>query len=255
MRHRRRIREERATVVTYHYVWLLWASAFLIPWSVLFAGNPGLRRVMWQASAVTALFGLTEPVFVPRYWNPPSLFDLAQRTGFDLESLIFTFAIGGIGAAAYTTLAHRVHAPVADDERNRRRHRFHRAMLVAPFVFFVPLWMLRWNPIYPSIVCLLLGSLGALACRRDLARPTLVGGILFLCLYAAFMLGLRWLAPGYIAHTWNLSALNGGLVYGIPLEELLFGMSFGMYWSTVYEHVTWHELHARRSTMSRRQVT
>jgi hypothetical protein len=27
------------------------------------------------------------------YWAPPSLFSLAQKTGFDIESLIFSFAI------------------------------------------------------------------------------------------------------------------------------------------------------------------
>jgi hypothetical protein len=32
---------------------------------------------------------LTEPLFVPDYWNPPSLFDLARRSGFDIESVIF----------------------------------------------------------------------------------------------------------------------------------------------------------------------
>jgi len=48
----------------------------------------------WR-SWLTALFGLTEPRFVPEYWNPPSLFDLAQCTGFDIESLIFCFGIGG----------------------------------------------------------------------------------------------------------------------------------------------------------------
>lgn len=43
-------------------------------------------------------FGLTEPLFVPEYWMPPSLFDLALNTDFDIESLIFYFGIGGIGA-------------------------------------------------------------------------------------------------------------------------------------------------------------
>lgn len=47
-----------------------------------------------MVSLATAFFGLTEPLFVPEYWNPPTLFDLAQRTGFDLESLIFCFGIG-----------------------------------------------------------------------------------------------------------------------------------------------------------------
>ena len=68
----------------YHYVWLVWASGFVVPWMILFAANPQRRRTMWRAGIITGLFGLTEPIFVPRYWNPPSLFDLAQRTRFDI---------------------------------------------------------------------------------------------------------------------------------------------------------------------------
>ena len=86
-------------------MWLLWASAFLIPWTLLYAfADADRRRVIWRTSLITSLFGLTEPIFVPQYWNPPSLFDLAARTGFDIESLIFSFAIGGIGASAYAWL-------------------------------------------------------------------------------------------------------------------------------------------------------
>ena len=56
---------------------------------------------MLLVSVFTMPFGLTEPLFVPRYWDPPSLFNLAATTGFDIESLIFCFAIGGIGAVLY----------------------------------------------------------------------------------------------------------------------------------------------------------
>jgi hypothetical protein len=41
------------------------------------------------------------------YWNPPSLFDLARTSGFDIESLIFSFGIGGIGAVLYNLLTGR----------------------------------------------------------------------------------------------------------------------------------------------------
>ncbi len=77
------------------HVWLIWSSAFLVPWVALYLAYPRHRRVMVRASLLTMPFGLTEPLFVPEYWNPPSLFGLAQRTGFDVESLIFCFAIGG----------------------------------------------------------------------------------------------------------------------------------------------------------------
>ena len=224
----------------YHYVWLLWSCAFLALWGVLFVAIRRQRRAMWRASLVTALFGLTEPIFVPTYWLPPSLFELAQRTGFDIESFIFAFAVGGIGVVWYTAFARRELVPYGTEDRRERRHRLHRVALVAPFALLVPAYLLPWNPIYPSLLALALGALGSVACRPDLMKNTLVGGVLFFLLYGAFMLGLRWFTPAYIEAVWNLPALSGGLICGIPVEELLFGLTFGMYWSGVYEHLTWH---------------
>ncbi len=195
---------------------------------------------MWRASVATALFAVTEPLFVPAYWNPPSLFELAQRTGFDLESFIFSFAIGGIGTVFYETVTKRHFAPVGSPMRRAHMHRFHFAALLLPFVVFVPLYFLPWNPIYAVLVCLTVGAIASVVCRPDLRRRTLIGGLLFLGLYGIFMLGLRWFAPGYIEAVWNLPALSGVLLYGVPLEELLFGFAFGSYWSGVYEHLTWN---------------
>ena len=91
----------------YHYVWLLWSSAFLVPWLALYVAAKSFRRKMLQVSLATTPLGLSERLFVPEYWNPPSLLELAQRTGFDLESLIFSFAIGGTGAVLYDAFARR----------------------------------------------------------------------------------------------------------------------------------------------------
>ena len=230
----------------YHYVWLAWASAFLVPWIALYVANPLLRRVMWQTSAATSLFGLTEPIFVPAYWNPPSLFELAQRTGFDVESIVFSFAIGGIGATLYNMVTATHLAPIGAGRRNEPLHRFHKVgLLVAP-VAFVPLALMPWNVIYAVIVALAFGSVASVMCRPHLARTTIIGGMLFFGVYAVFMFGLTWL-DGYIPQVWNLATLSGVLIGGIPLEELLFGAAFGMYWSSVYEHFTWTEsvLHSR----------
>jgi len=76
-------------------------------------------------------------------------------------------------------------------------------------------------------------------CRPDLLRNTLIGGALFLGFYVVFVLGLELSAPGYVAQTWNLRALSGAMVLGIPLEELTFGFTFGMFWSGLYEHFSW----------------
>jgi hypothetical protein len=225
----------------YAFTWLFWAGAFLVPWALLYALSPHLRQRMLRVSAATSLLGLTEPIFVPRYWNPPTLFDLAQRTGFDIESLIFCFAIGGIASVFYDAFSRQAIRPVTRAEHAHYRHRLHYAALAAPFIAFPVLYALPWNPIYPGIVALVIGASANVLCREDLTRKTLFGGSLFLALYAAFMAMLVVFTPGYIQQVWNLPELSGILVAGIPLEELAFGFSFGMYWAGIYEHFTWRQ--------------
>lgn len=221
------------------YIWFSWATAFLIPWLVLYVAFPADRRAMLWASLFTMPFGLTEPLFVPTYWNPPSLFDLAARTGFDIESLIFCFGIGGVGAVLYNVITNKAPLPVSVRERRQPLHRHHYLALAAPFLAFPVLYLLPWNPIYPSIAAMLIGGVANIACRPDLKTKTWVGGLLFIVYYWAFIAGLGWLSPGYIGRVWNLGALTGIRLFGVPLEEILFAGAFGMYWSGVYEHVTW----------------
>lgn len=133
---------------------------------------------MRWASLFTAPFGLTEPLFVPEYWSPPSLFDLAHSIGFDIESLIFSFAIGGIVAVLYNLLTGQELRPASAAERLSWRHRLHRWTLAVPFLTFPALYFFSWNPIYPAIVAMSLGAISVMLCRPDLTRKTWVGSLL-----------------------------------------------------------------------------
>ena len=224
---------------SFRYVWLIWASAFLIPWGALYIVFPAQRKVMRWASIFTAPFGLTEPLFVPAYWNPPSLFNLAQKTGFDIESIIFCFAIGGIGTIFYNLLTGRSLVAAGSHEKTQPLHRLHLMAMLSPFAVFLALVFFPWNLIYPAIVAMAAGGVAIASCRPDLKMKIGVGGFLFLAVYVIFLLGLRWLWPSYIERVWNLKALTGVLISGMPLEEFFFAFGFGMYWSGVYEHVMW----------------
>lgn len=233
----------------YHYTWLIWSAAFLLAFLIVYILSPQQRSTMLLAGAATAPFGLTEPLFVPEYWNPPSLFELAQRTGFDIESLVFTFAIGGVAATMYNALTRRRLSRVSAAAHSLRRHRIHAIALLTPGIAFILISAFGWNVIYPAILAMATGAVAAVLCRPDLLRQTLIGGSLFLGYYAVFMLGLVLSAPRYIEQVWNLPALSGVRLLGIPLEELLFGFAFGLFWSGVYEHLTWSRgvLQRRRS--------
>ncbi len=68
-----------------HDVWLSWSLLFVASWVVLYAAFPPWRPAMRWGSLLALPFGLSEPLFVGRYWMPPTLFNLAKLTHFDLE--------------------------------------------------------------------------------------------------------------------------------------------------------------------------
>jgi hypothetical protein len=165
------------------YVWLIWSLMFLIPWIALYIAYPGHRKAMLWAGVFTTPFGLTEPIFVPEYWSPPSLFDLARTTGFDLESLLFCFGIGGTAAVLYNLIARSKAAPMPVSARTIARHRYHYASLATPFVLFPLIYFFPWNPIYPGIVAMAVGAFVTALCRPDLKFKIWIGGLVFTAYY------------------------------------------------------------------------
>lgn len=167
-----------------------------------------------------------------------------RNTGFDIESIIFSFAIGGLGYALYMLVFPVGHEPAMPwDERIDARHKYHLPLLLStPVIFVILLFGTHLNPIYVSIIAIVLGGLGTWYCRPDLVRKMLVSAVLFLCLYTVYFFTLIALFPGYVERVWDLTAISGILVAGIPAEELLFVLAFGFYWSTVYEHFTWKKV-------------
>jgi hypothetical protein len=212
---------------------------------------------MLRVSLATALLGLTEPLFVPKYWNPYTLLDLAHRTGFDLESLLFCFATGGIVFAAYEVIFRMVPSESTAGERHDRRHRHHLLALVSPYLLFLIMAMLtKFNPIYSSAIALVAGFLATLYCRRDLWLKMIVSGGLFLAVYFIVFVLFNFAFPGYVVAVWNLKAISGVRLAGVPLEELMFAFTFGLYWSSLYEHLMWRSGHAlwnRRAQLPNRK--
>jgi hypothetical protein len=232
------------------YAYLSLSVALSVVWVTLYVLRHDLRHSMLRVSLGTALLGVTEPVFVPSYWNPFTLFNLARRTGFDLESLLFSFSIGGIVFAAYEVLFHNAPVESIAAERHNRRHRQHLlAVLSAPLLFGILSTTTRLNPIYSSAIALVAGFFATLYCRRDLWLKMIVSGGLFFAIYFFVFALFNVAFPGYVEAVWNLEAISGVRLVGVPLEELMFGFTFGLYWSSVYEHLTWRGQRALTPTL------
>lgn len=227
------------------FAWLLWSLLLVGTWAVIYLllKNREARKEMLVVSLWTSLLGLTEPLFVPAYWNPPSLFDLAHRTGFDIESLIFSFAMGGIAVAVYDWIFNPRHITTAEKERHNQHHKYHLwAILSAPIIFFVLFLTTNLNPIYSSFIALVAGGIATWYCRPDLKKKMVASAFLFLGLYFVYFLTLIAFYPGYVEQVWNLPAISGLRFVGVPLEELMFAFGIGFLWSSVYEHFAWKKL-------------
>jgi len=226
----------------YDFAYLIGSLSLLLIWVIiwLFLKSRESRAEMVKASLATSLLGFTEPIFVPAYWNPPTLFDLAAKTRFDLESLIFAFAVGGLAVSAYELVWTGRHERISQKDMQQARHRFHRwALLAAPASFLILFLATSLNPIYSTVISFLIGAAATFYCRPDLIRKMVSSGIIFLVLYFIFFLVFNLLFPGYTEKIWNLKSISGILVFKVPLEELLFAFSLGLMWSSVYEHLAW----------------
>ena len=223
--------------------WLVFSLILFAIWLIIFLFNKGIRKEMFWISLFTMPFGLTEPLFVPEYWNPPSLFNLAAITGFDIESLIFSFAIGGIGSVLYVMLFKAKQIKMNRHEIHGKRHQYHLLALLSPVAIFALLHLLtELNPIYSASIAMLIGGIATTLCRPDLKKEILMGGILFFLLYFLFFLFFVLAYPYAVSSFWNLSAISGILILGIPFEELMFAFTYGLMWSSAYEHILWHRL-------------
>lgn len=225
--------------------YLIGSLFLLLIWVLIFfkLKSKDSRKRMIKISLATSFLGFTEPIFVPKYWNPPTIFDLAQKTGFDIESLIFAFAVGGIAVSTYEIFTKVDNQKISVHEMHQKRHKLHLlALFAAPisFVFFFALTPL--NPIYSTILALVVGAIATLYCRPDLKRKMAVSGFIFLAIYFLFFIIFNRIFPGYTEEVWNLKEISAVLILGVPLEELVFAYVLGLMWSSVYEHLTWRRL-------------
>lgn len=227
--------------------WLIFSLILFGIWLIIFIFNKRSKKEMFYVSLFTMPFGLTEPLFVPEYWNPPSLFNLATKTGFDIESLIFSFAIGGIGAILYNILFDVNQKKMSKKEIKNKKYKLHLFGLFSPIIIFLPLQIFsNLNPIYSAGIAMFVGAIATLFCRTDLKEKIILSGILFLGLYFIFFLLFNLVYPYAIEEFWNLEELTGILIFGVPLEEMFFAFTFGLMWGSIYEHFKWYRLKEER---------
>jgi len=190
-----------------------------------------LRKEMLTMSFVVAPMGpLSEFFYLRDYWQP----ELFNGWSIGIEDLIFGFTIGGIAAVIYE---------VFFGKKYMKRHLpAHPKWMFRVAVFGIT-WMiigsfvLGFNSIYVSILGFLIIAISIIFYRHDLLKDALFSGLLVGSLMFIFYFASGYFFNGIIQKWWLLKNISGIIIFGAPLEELMWGFGWGFVAGPAYEFV------------------
>jgi Lycopene cyclase len=239
-------------------------------------GTKNNRHEFWWGSFACGLLGFSEPLFVPEYWNPPSVLAYGR---WDLESFFFCFFVGGIAGvapewrrlrSAFQSIdygiwisSRRVYEwlhwltggePIRASGEVPVSHidvRQDNALIIAIFLGgFGFTAQLGLNVIYDAaLTCTLVGAYIAWY-RPPLRWQVWGGGITFTVIYGVVLVITGFVYPTFYDDYWNLQALSGKRLLHAPLEEYMFAFTMGVFWAPLFE--AWRN--ERQTQLTRRRV-
>ncbi len=206
---------------TYPY---LAACLLLFVISVLLFFVPGINKqaFLWSA-ALSAPTGFLSVFFVPAYWDPVCVIEWG-KTGF--EDLLFSFVNGGIvWVLAIWPLRHKLSVEI-NGIRVFARFIFLAlpSLLLGSLAFVSGIEPMAINFILLPVICIFL----LWQCNEGW-KIMIGGAFLFAMFYMAVILFAYTAFPNFISQ-WNQDALSGYMVWGVPIEELLWSLSYGATW-------------------------
>ncbi len=223
---------------SYHYSYFIGTLIFVAAWVACFWIGKSYRPQMIWGTLVSMPFALTSLLFIPQYWQPPSLFNLDTRFHVGIEDFLWAGAVGGIASILGEYIL---------KERLAETRRSHRRIHYAPFVVVGILFLVLqlWHPnktIYNMVISFAVGAVVVAFMRPDLIRLMLTGALNFTVLYLLLFVYFLILYPDFVKRYYTLQNFLGIFIFGVPIEELMFASTGGAIWSAAYEYLQGYRL-------------
>ena len=215
----------------YKYAGLIGITFFLLIWVILFFYKKNLRKEMLIMSILAAPLGpLSEIFYLKDYWSTSHLF-LFSIFGIGISDILFAFFIGGIASVIYESFF------VKKNRKTKKESLFFVGILGAIGVMGMIVFnlVLKFNSIYVSSIFFIVIGIIILVKRRDLLRNALFSGLLMAIIMLLFYLIYTHIFPNIINDSWKLENISGFFLIGVPIEELIWGFSWGFLCGPFYE--------------------
>ena len=210
------------------YNFLILSLLFWIPGAGAYLVRPDLRLAMKRSVLCSLPFAFSEFLFYPDYWTPTFLFDLGGRLGFGIEDFLFVTALAASAVSIYGVLCARTYVSRETNPRPWTRTKRIAVVFAAVLVLVVLARLLTVPMIYGCIIILALLSAGIMAVRRDLVLPGTISGLGLAVCYWILATIYAWIYPGVFNDIWHTQELINVSVFGVPVEELLYGAASGV---------------------------
>lgn len=214
------------------YAYFIGVLIGFIIWLIFFILRKDLRKEILFGGLLAAPFGFSGSLFIPEYWDPITLFDLANKAKFTIEGILFCFSFGGIAAVIFEVFFRKKLVKIKSDHKTHILPYFSFIIMIIVLEFIFPDKSIYNASIAPILLAIFIGIK-----RRDLITQMLFGGIAFTLLYLLFFIIFNAIFPGYVENVYTLNNLLGINILGTPIEEFIFAFAAGGCWSAFYEYV------------------
>lgn len=227
------------------YSYLIFASAFILPWFFIFVRRKDLRQEMLLASIIGVLIAPPFQYFwyTVDWWQPITI--TGTRVG--IEDLILGFTNVGIAAAFYEMTFHK---SVKRIDRSvisgKFLFRLIKMLIISIGVMIIATNFLGIHSFYGNIIGLATGSIYMLVKRRDLLHESVWTAILMTALtFPAYWLALvtnpSWVEQAWLPHIFT----EVKLIY-VPIGDIIWYAASGFFTGGLFEYLTGQKLVSKR---------
>ena len=221
-------------MVSSQYAYLLGNLLIFFPiWFLLFISRKDLRRKILVLGILSAVYSPLAEIFCLRdYWIP----SFALGPFLPIEDFLFGLFSGGIGGVLYQVVCSKKLAP-----HNIKLSWLKDLLILTGITFALFIFLnifLKINSIYAMSIAFLVIVMLIVYFRRDLWLPAIINGFLFALLFCLGYQILLIFFPDLFSQFWQLTNVSGIFILRIPLEEIIWALSWGAVMGIVYEFST-----------------
>jgi len=211
------------------YTYLVGSLISLAIWILIFLKRKDLRKEMLIMGPVVAIPSLLLEFFVwtRDWWRPPTI----TGTIIGIEDIILGFALGGIAAVAYQVALNK-----KTRKRKGKKNTIQLILLIAlSIVLGITAWSLHFHSSVVWLIAILPPTLILLSLRPDLIACSSCTGLFIMLGSIPLYTFLTLIEPNYFITWWMHQNLTGISLFAIPIEDLWWFFTLGMFIGPLYK--------------------